>query len=607
MATKDPGSDRKGARFDVSLPMRFTEDGENFSEGVVTSLSSIGLFVQTQRVPGLGASVWFDLGLGGGFAPIRGRAKVGTLNRRFGTDVVTGFGIEFESPREDITDALAALEGVYPGAVRLDTQGSLVWPIAPDAERPEPGHEGDGLRIGTPEGWVGSGGEIGNEAPAVAVGAALNRPIRDFLDMIRDLNGQILSCSSERIPFAYQGRLLGPSTGVHKSTIVAGLIALDREEEAERRREAERAKAASAPAPEEAIDPPTVDVVATPVEGEAGEWTLDLDDLDVMPVSPVLESASATPAAAETAPAEAASQGGAGDASGASAAQPGPAPIADPESARGRVLLDLLAAQMRMVDDLACGGWRLEHMWAEQLVSIEQGSALLAESIERLAEISRATEATSGDETRELVTESLRGLDAVHTFLERVLWNARAFTPQDEVFRAYDDFVADEKEIKSAARPAKDKKKLFDATAAPTPPAASRVKGKPQPFRIALAVLLLATAGVAAYFSARSSRQILDSSKVHPPSTISVESIADAFEKSNNDARMAIDGITMEGAAARVTVAAEWPYKPKAVRQREFEALVAVLADKGFTSAVAVTAEGIERATWNKGLVSVVD
>lgn len=602
MATKDPGSDsRKGARFDVSLPMRFTEDGENFSEGVVTSLSSIGLFVQTQRVPGLGSSIWFDLGLGGGLAPIRGRAKVGTLNRRFGTDVVTGFGVEFDSPREDIGAALAALEGVYPGAVRLETQGNLVWPIAPDPDRPDPGHEGDGLRIGTPDGWVGAGGESGKEAPAVAVGAALNRPIRDFLDMIRDLNGQILGCASERIPFAYQGRLLGPSTGVYKSTLVAGLIALDREEEeeAERRRAAEQSQR---DAESEAVhEPPTVDVVATPVEGDGGEWTLDLEDLDVLPASPVLEPAPDAPAE----PAADAGGPSADAASEASSAETGPAPITDPEAARGRVLLDLLAAQMRMIDDLACGGWRLEHMWNEQLLSIEQGSALLAESIERLAELSRATEATSGDETRELVTESLRGLDAVHTFLERVLWNARAFTPQEEVFRAYDDFVAEEKEAKSGARPAKERKKLFDTAAAP--PSTARVKAKPQPVKIVLAVVLLAAAGVAAYFSTQSSRKILDSSKVHPPSTISVQAIADAFEKSNSDVRMAIDGISMEGAQARVTVPAEWRYKPKPVRQREFEALAAVLADKGFTSAVAVTSEGIERATWTKGVVSVVD
>lgn len=603
MATKDPGSDpRKGARFDVSLPMRFTEDGENFSDGVVTSLSSIGLFVQTQRVPGLGASIWFDLGLGGGLAPIRGRAKVGTLNRRFGTDVVTGFGIEFENPREDINDALAALEPNYPGAVRLETQGNLVWPIAPDPDRPDPGHEGDGLRIGTPDGWVGAGGETGNDAPAVAVGAALNRPIRDFLDMIRDLNGQILACPSERVPFVYQGRLLGPSTGVAKSAIVAGLIALDREEEEERRRSAEQARAEAAPEAA-AHEPPAVDVIATPVEGEGGEWTLDLDDLDVLPVSPIVEPAPDAAAAPQAAPEPGAA---AAEPEIATATTSGRAPFSDPESVRGRVLLDLLAAQMRMVDDLACGGWRLEHMWNEQLVSIEQGSALLAESIERLAEISRATEATSGDETRELMTESLRGLDAVHTFLERVSWNARAFTSQDEVFRAYDDFVAEEREVKSGARPAKDKKKLFDAAATPSTTTV-RVKSKPQPVKIVVALALLAAASVAAYFSVQSSRKIIDSSKVHPPSTISVQAIADAFEKSNSNVRMTIDGIAMEGAQARVTVAAEWPYKPKQVRQREVDALVAILADKGFTSAVVVTSEGIERATWNKGVVSVVE
>ncbi|MBK7975063.1 MAG: hypothetical protein IPK07_17870 [Deltaproteobacteria bacterium] len=602
MATKDPGSDpRKGARFDVSLPMRFTEDGENFSDGVVTSLSSIGLFVQTQRVPGLGASIWFDLGLGGGLAPIRGRAKVGTLNRRFGTDVVTGFGIEFENPREDINDALAALEPNYPGAVRLETQGNLVWPIAPDPDRPDPGHEGDGLRIGTPDGWVGAGGETGNDAPAVAVGAALNRPIRDFLDMIRDLNGQILACPSERVPFVYQGRLLGPSTGVAKSAIVAGLIALDREEEEERRRSAEQARAEAAPEAA-AHEPPAVDVIATPVEGEGGEWTSTSTTSTSCP-SRRSSSRRRTPRRLRR-PLR-------------SRAPRRRSPRSPPRRRAGARRFPTpsrcVAGCSSTCSPRRCAWsttWRAaaggSSMWNEQLVSIEQGSALLAESIERLAEISRATEATSGDETRELMTESLRGLDAVHTFLERVSWNARAFTSQDEVFRAYDDFVAEEREVKSGARPVKEKKKLFDAAATPATTTV-RVKSKPQPVKIVVALALLAAASVAAYFSVQSSRKIIDSSKVHPPSTISVQAIADAFEKSNSNVRMTIDGIAMEGAQARVTVAAEWPYKPKQVRQREVDALVAILADKGFTSAVVVTSEGIERATWNKGVVSVVE
>lgn len=596
MTTKDPASDaRKTARFDVSLPIRFTEDGENFGEGVVTSLSSIGMFIQTERVPTLGVSVWFDLGFGRAAPPLRGRAKVGTLNRRFGTDVVTGFGVEFDEPREDINDALNLLEPSYPGAVRLDTHGSLVWPILPDSERPEMGHEGDGLRICTPRGWVGAGGECGNEAPAVAVGASLNRPIQDFLDMVRDLNAQVLSCEHDAIEFAYQGRRLGPSGGIPKGILVAGLMALDREEDL--------ARAEAQAESEEAV--PTVGVNGTASE-EGGEWTLDLTDLDEMPASAEIapdESAEArSPAPVEPEPPVE-----------APAEEPARAPLrpsrAVAEELRGRALLDLLAAQMRIVDDLGCGGWRLEHMWSEQLESIEEARALLAESVARLAEIGGAPDAGEGEAPREPGTESVGGVAAVETFLVRVLWNARALTPSDESFRAYDEFVETEKgaraEARAEARAAKEpgKKRLFEATTTTT----VRVRATTPTWKIAVAVALVAAAAGAGYWSLRKSQVILDSAKIVPPSSLTVDALTQAMAEAPSAVVMTVEAVSVSGNAVRVTVPSDWQNRGKVERQREFEALVSVLADKGFAEAVAISAEGVERAKWANGMVNLID
>ncbi len=588
MTTKDFSSEaRKTARFDVSLPIRFTEDGENFGEGVVTSLSSIGMFVQTGRVPTLGASVWFDLGLGGVVPPLRGRAKVGTLNRRFGTDVVTGFGVEFDEPRDDVNDALNHLEPTYPGAVRLDTHGSLVWPIIPDPERPDMGHEGDGLRIAVQRDWVGASGERGNEAPAMAVGTALNRPIQDLLEMVRELNAQILSCDSDPIEFAYQGRRLGPLGGIPKALLVAGLMALDREEEQAR---------VEAPAASE-VPPPMINVATATDDGDAG-WTLDLTDLDALPESTEIAPAAAVEAAPQPEP-EPVTESPA--ASPAAASQP--LTRAAAEALRGRVLLDLLAAQMRIVDDLGCGGWRLEHMWTEQLSSIEEARALLGEATARLAEIgadtaSQALSAADGGS----------GFSAVEAFLDRVLWNARALTPSDEAFHAYDEFVEAEKGARAEAR-AKEpaKKRLFDPTATATIATKMPKHAATPVWQIAVAVLLLAMAAGAAYWSVLKSRTILDSAKIVPPSSLTVEALAEALTAAPKGANMTVEAVSVSGSTVKITVPPDWQNKPKVARQREFEALVSVLADKGFAEATAVSAEGVERAKWANGMVNVIE
>ncbi len=567
MSTKSSGTEqRKTARFDVSLPVRFTEDGENFSEGVVTSISTIGMFIQTQRVPALSGSVWFDVGFGGGLAPVRGRAKVGTLNRRFGTDVVTGFGIEFENPRDEVGELLAELEPVYPGAVKLDTQGSLVWPIALDPGRPGPGHEGDGLRIGWKGGWVGPGGDGGTEAAAVAIGASLNRPIQDYLEMVRDLNPQILACDEELLPFAYQGRTLGPAQGIAKGTLIAGLMALDHEQEA-------RSAGAPAAGTAAAVDPEAGGAA------EPAAWSLDLSDEGDAPSAP-------PPAAHEPAPA---------------GAEP-KLRAADAEAARGRALLDLLAAQMRIIDDLSCGGWRLEHMWSEQLDSIDQGSALFEDAAARLA--------AAGGQAREPASDTLGGMDAVRGFVARVLWNARAITPSDDVFRAYDDFTHGQREAEAEARVdrAVARRKMFDAAPGATATVRVRTRGKTPVWEIVAVVVLVAGAAAAGYWSLQRSKERLDEFKVRPGGQLTVDAIEQGFAESKTDiVSMTIDAVESAGTTARVTVPLAWVSKPKARRQREAEVLCSVLADRGYVAASIVTSEGIVRAEWKKGVLKLVE
>ena len=47
---------RTSPRYEVSLPVRFTVDGETFHEGVCTSISAGGVFIQAELLPSMKAS-----------------------------------------------------------------------------------------------------------------------------------------------------------------------------------------------------------------------------------------------------------------------------------------------------------------------------------------------------------------------------------------------------------------------------------------------------------------------------------------------------------------------------------------------------------------------
>ena len=52
----------QGPRFEVSIPIRYSRDGRAWGEGVVTSLSTSNLFVQTTALPEVGSRLFLAIG-----------------------------------------------------------------------------------------------------------------------------------------------------------------------------------------------------------------------------------------------------------------------------------------------------------------------------------------------------------------------------------------------------------------------------------------------------------------------------------------------------------------------------------------------------------------
>ncbi|MFN7956165.1 MAG: hypothetical protein U0610_30920, partial [bacterium] len=92
-----------------------------------------------------------------------------------------------------------------------------------------------------------------------------------------------------------------------------------------------------------------------------------------------------------------------------------------------------------------------------------------------------------------------------------------------------------------------------------------------------------------------------------PPSSLTVDALTQAMAEAPSAVVMTLEAVSVSGNTVRVTVPSDWQNRGKVERQREFEALVSVLADKGFAEAVAISAEGVERAKWANGMVNLID
>lgn len=135
---------RRYRRRDVSLRVRFSADGSQFHLGVVTSIGADGAFVQTDVLYSMNSRLVVEIPLGRALGELRTVAKIVYLNRRSGTEVVHGFGMQLVDPSDDTRQRIERFIDDYSSAVGLTREGQLAWTFA--NEGPVPGQEDRALQ-----------------------------------------------------------------------------------------------------------------------------------------------------------------------------------------------------------------------------------------------------------------------------------------------------------------------------------------------------------------------------------------------------------------------------------------------------------------------------
>ncbi len=216
-AESGPGTSRAeqrtSARYEVSIPMRFTVDGETFHDGVVTSISSGGLFVQAELLPSMKASVWVDVGLAPGDDRLRCAGSVVNLNRRYGSEVIYGFGVRLADTPPDLGMRIERLRAASPGPVRLDGLGFLVWPLYGGSDRSMESGGGIGLQVWNGARWL-DGGPATHVVQPGTKGVVVGRPLEQYLRALRAMSPQVSSVREPLVPFGYYAKCMTPQEGV---------------------------------------------------------------------------------------------------------------------------------------------------------------------------------------------------------------------------------------------------------------------------------------------------------------------------------------------------------------------------------------------------------
>ncbi len=210
---------RTTPRYEVSLPMRFTVDGETFHEGVCTSLSAGGVFVQAELLPAMKASVWIDVGFGAAGDRLRCSGTVVNLNRRYGAEVIYGFGVRLADAPADLGARVERLRAACPGPVRLDGLGFVVWPLYGGSDRQLDDNVAAGVTVWNGNRWIDGGPATHAVAPGTK-GIVLGRPVDQYLRAVRTLAPHVQSVREELVPFGYYGKFLTPQEGVPRQVLV---------------------------------------------------------------------------------------------------------------------------------------------------------------------------------------------------------------------------------------------------------------------------------------------------------------------------------------------------------------------------------------------------
>ncbi|MFN7954201.1 MAG: hypothetical protein U0610_20920 [bacterium] len=392
----------------VSVPIRYSPDGRSWGEGIVTSIAGVTLVVQTTAPPDLRARLYFALGLGpeGTF---HGEGRV-TTPPDPGSDApaASAFGLRFDGTPNELAAVVSRLVRGYPGPVEIDADLRLRWPVTADAALPTTPADAEGLGL-----WT-AGHQVcatrAEDGPAARTGN-VNEPLHAYVTVLRQLATELRASGADRVVLTYRGRPLAPGTGVPAHVLDAGLEALARVSPLE-----------------------TGTTAAAPTDSgprDDGTWSLDLEDLDA-PTAPVEMP---SPAEVEEGPTEA-------------------------EVLWDHPILELAAAQMRVMDALATADWRYERLTPELKEALDRDRTLLDGINLRIA---TSAEETGIDESA--ATAISEANDAIGTLVARAGWHSTAIESAEASASFYETFQIEKERLarqavitaRTAAREAEEK------------------------------------------------------------------------------------------------------------------------------------------------------
>lgn len=209
----DPvGEDRRRhRRHNVALITRIGESNQLDDVGVITSLSGGGAFIQSEKLASAGARLSIEFGLAAGLGRFQGKGRVVRINRREGSEIVYGFGVEFVDPPADLIERLEELSARRREVARLDPLGYLDWPVHPTSSPDRPPEPGSGLQVWTRGSWcdlVHAQLRPGTEGQNALTLLRLAVPVLERQDF------------DHGVVLGYRGRVLGPIAGIPRNSLL---------------------------------------------------------------------------------------------------------------------------------------------------------------------------------------------------------------------------------------------------------------------------------------------------------------------------------------------------------------------------------------------------
>lgn len=582
-------ADGQGPPLEVSIPIRYSPDGRSWGEGIVTSLTSSTLVVQSSTPPEVRSKVYFALGLGFEAPTFHGEGRVTSLaSPEPGAAPVPGFGLRFDGAPSELAAAIAKLERGYPGALAIEADGGVWWPIATEALAPPRGSD-DGLAVwadGRPLGEVGAA-----EAPGTLARNG-NEPLPAYVALLIRLAAPLASCRAETVIVTHRGRVLSPASGIPTRVLATSLAAL------------ERVAAAATPGGAKGSDAP-----AAP----EGDWSLDLSDFD----APTIEIKGPSVSDDED-------------------LDDAPSVV---EVLWDHPLVELVATQMRVVDTLALADWRYGRLTPDLLASLDRDRTLL-DGIE----LRISTGAEEAGLSEDATTEIAQAVEDVGSFVTRLAWHAMAIESAAASASYYETFQIEKERLarqaaisaraaareaaespkaeparnerdeprKAESKPRKDKpskaekprkeEKPQKETPAPRSTRKPLVTGewrKVPAWAIALAALSLLIAITRISTAARSRR-------TPPPIASQLDVASLRNDLMSVAAKFQIRDAVVEGRTLKLLVDTIWLDRSPKERQVDLEAISLPVMGRNFADFVVVSPDGKQQASFHKGKFDVV-